>query len=185
MPRAKMTHTDEVLEPELPFSLPSADELNEVPEPDTHEDGPDFEESDEEDFGLDADEQDSIQVEDMDPKAPLWEDGPTAGQTVEWKRHFGEVFVSSFDLDKHYMWRTLNRNEYKQIVRQVEKLVSSGQMSQVDANMYNEEIITEVCLLHPKLTRQDFNSNLAGLPSIISQQVLESSGFNTIDVRKL
>lgn len=180
MPRVKMTHTDETVEPALPFSAPDPEELNEVS-------GVEDEVEEEEDL-LDEDtfdEQDSIQIEDMNPDLPLWEDGPTAGQTVAWKQQFGEVYVSSFDIDKHYMWRTLNRQEYKQIVRQVEQLISSGKMSQVDANMYNEEIVTEVCILFPKLTRADFNSNLAGLPAILSQQILESSGFNTIDVRKL
>jgi hypothetical protein len=68
-------------------------------------------------------------------------------------------------------------------MQHMEKLMANGNVSQSEALMENEEVITEMCLLYPKLTRKQFSGKKAGLPTILAQQILEASGFNPIDIR--
>lgn len=126
-----------------------------------------------------------INVEDLDPELEIWTNGPKAKDIVEWKKKYGDVYVTSVTFDKHVVWKTLNRQEYKMIVRQIEQVVSSGKMTQTEANMLNEELVCQFCTLYPQFSNEDFSREMAGLPSILAQQILESSGFTTVDVRQL
>lgn len=123
-------------------------------------------------------------VEDLDPEEELWPEGPTAGQVASWKAEYGSVYLTSITLDDHILWRPLSRPEYKAHVRNMESLVDSGQMSPADANLYNEEAIAATCILYPEYDPQNRNE-LAGLASLISQEVLEASGFVALEVRQL
>lgn len=124
-------------------------------------------------------------VEDLDDEEEIWENGPTAGMIKQWKEQYGEVYVTSISYDKHIVWRVLNRIEYKQIVKKMEQLVQGGQMSQAEANMWNEETISEMCILFPEYNKKTAAGIMAGLPSLISQEVLEASGFVALEVRQL
>ena len=131
-------------------------------------------------------EQDEVlNVEDVDPSTPIWDGGPSAGQVVEWKTNYGDVYCTSVTMDKHVVWRTLRRSEYKTIVKQIEQIVSAGQVSQIEAEMLNEELLCQVCSLFPKFAKGEFENELAGLPAILSQQILAASGFTSIDLRGL
>lgn len=127
----------------------------------------------------------SISIESLDPAEILWDGGPTAGDVVNWKKQYGDVYITNVTLDKHVVWRTLKRSEYKAIVRQIEEPLSEGKLSQTEANMLSEELTCQVCILFPKYTTKDFDGEMAGLPSILSQQINEASGFSTIAVRQL
>jgi hypothetical protein len=129
--------------------------------------------------------EDSQNVEDLEDDEILWEGGPTAGRVKEWKNLYGDVYITSISFDKHIVWRTLNRIEYKQIVKKMENLIQSGEMSSAEANMWNEETISELCILFPSVDRNSMDSILAGLPSLIAQEVLEASGFVALEVRQL
>jgi hypothetical protein len=126
-----------------------------------------------------------VQVEDLDPKEELWTGGPTAGQIVEWKEQYGDVYVTSITMEDHIIWRTMNRFEYKNHVKNIERLGQSDQVSQADVSMLNEELIAEMCILYPPFDRTKLNSELAGVPSIIAQEVMEASGFVALEVRQL
>lgn len=131
-------------------------------------------------------EEENLAVEDLSPDEPLWKDGPTAAQAVEWKEKYGDVYVTSVTTDYHVAWRTINRAEFKMVVKEIEKLVASGNVSQAEAEMVNEELVCQICALYPAFASQkDFAGNLAGLPSILSQQILSASGFTSIDVVQL
>lgn len=132
----------------------------------------------------DEPEDGSQAVEDLDPELPLWDGGPTAAQAVAWKEKYGDVYVTSITNDMHVAWRTISRAEFKLVVKQIEKLVAEG-MSQAEAEMINEELICQICALYPRLGEKDFAGTMAGLPSILSQQILSASGFTSIDVIKL
>jgi hypothetical protein len=67
----------------------------------------------------------------------------------------------------------------------MEQLVQAGQLSQTEANLWNEEAITEICILYPAYDKQSLVAEMAGLPSLISQEVLEASGFLALEVRQL
>jgi hypothetical protein len=152
-----------------------------------------------EEFGLDdysrietedvvATEEDFDQVttvEDLDDDEAIWEGGPNAGQIKQWKSLHGDVYVTSITFEKHIVWRTLTRAEYKQLVKKMEQLVQAGQLSTAEANLWNEEAITEVCILFPSYDKVALSSEMAGLPSLLSQEILEASGFVALEVRQL
>jgi len=130
-------------------------------------------------------EQPNKQVEDLDDAEEIWEGGPTAGMIKQWKSQFGEVYVTSITFDKHIVWRVLNRIEYKNLVKKMEQLVQAGQLTSAEANMWNEEAIAEMCILYPQYDKLEMNGVMAGIPSLISQEVLEASGFVALEVRQL
>lgn len=100
----------------------------------------------------------------------IYENGPYISQVEIWKKQYGEGHVLHTQVvDKHFVFRTLNRFEYKQIVA----------MQNVDALM-REEIICSTCVLHPR--NYDFKSmasSEAGYPSTLSKIIMENSGFTS------
>jgi hypothetical protein len=130
----------------------------------------------------DADYQD---IEDVPDEEPIWDGGPLAGVVKAWKVQYGDIYVTSITYDKHVVWRVLNRSEYKQIVKKMEQLVQAGQLTTAEANLWNEETIAELCMLYPKFDKNNSVNTMAGLPSLIAQEVLEASGFVALEVRQL
>jgi hypothetical protein len=124
-------------------------------------------------------------VEDLDDAEEIWDNGPTAGMIKAWKALHGDVYVTSLTFEKHVVWRTLSRSEYKQLVKKMEQLVQAGQLSTAEANLWNEEAITEICLLFPDYTKVSMADDMAGIPSLLSQEILEASGFVALEVRQL
>ena len=124
-------------------------------------------------------------VEELADDQVIFDNGPTAGQVKAWKKQYGEVYVTSISFDKHIIWRVLSRIECKQLVKKMETLMQAGQLSNAEANMWNEEAISELCILFPSYDKQALTGDMAGLPSLISQEVLEASGFVALEVRQL
>ena len=129
--------------------------------------------------------EDELQVEDLPDEEEIWPGGPTAKMIKDWKQEYGEVYVTSISFDKHYVWRVLNRMEYKSVVRKMEDLIQTGELSSAEANMWNEEAICEMCTLYPEFDANKLVGSMAGVPSLIAQEVLEASGFVALEVRQL
>lgn len=142
-----------------------------------------LEDSDKLEIEFEKDEPNS--VEDLPDDELVWPDGPTAGQIKMWKKEYGDVYVTSISYDKHIAWRPLNRLEYKALVKKMEQLVQSGQLGTAEANLWNEEAISELCVLFPSYDKSSMTKEMAGLPSLIAQEVLEASGFVALEVRQL
>lgn len=105
----------------------------------------------------------------IDPNdTPIFENGPGISQVDIWKKQFSkEKIFHTQILDKHFVFRTLNRFEYKQIVA----------LENIDA-LYREEIICHTCVLWP--FNYDFKKMAAedsGYPSTLAQIIMENSGF--------
>ena len=124
-------------------------------------------------------------IEDLDDNELLWDNGPNAKMIKAWKKEYEDVYVTSITYDKHIIWRVLTRLEYKQIVKKMEQLVQAGTLSSAEANMWNEEAIAEACILYPKFDKNDLRGAMAGMPSLIAQEVLEASGFVALEIRQL
>jgi hypothetical protein len=133
----------------------------------------------------DLEEEENKEVEDLPDDEEIWPGGPTAGLIKIWKKEHGEVYVTSLSFEKHIVWRTLTRIEYKHLVKKMEQLVAAGQLSSAEANMWNEESIAEICILFPSFDKAAITKEMAGMPSLISQEVLEASGFVALEVRQL
>lgn len=124
-------------------------------------------------------------IEDLDDDELLWDNGPSAKMIKDWKKEYEDVYVTSITYDKHIIWRVLTRLEYKQIVKKMEQLVQAGTLSSAEANMWNEEAIAEACILYPRFDKNDLRGAMAGMPSLIAQEVLEASGFVALEIRQL
>ena len=132
-----------------------------------------------------VDDPDYQDIEDVPDEEPIWDGGPLAGTVKDWKKQYGDIYVTSITYDKHIVWRVLNRAEYKLIVKKMEQLVQAGQLTTAEANLWNEETISELCMLYPKFDKNNAAGLMAGLPSLIAQEVLEASGFVALEVRQL
>lgn len=119
----------------------------------------------------------------MPPEQPLWEGGPTFAQINAWKDQYGDIYVTSLTPEKHFVWRTVKRPEYRALVKAMENALLAGTTQGV-ANMDNEEDIVELCILAPKYSKND-PEQLAGTAGTISGQILEASGFVSLEVRQL
>ena len=129
--------------------------------------------------------EEATSVEELDDEVAIFDNGPTAGQIKAWKKEHGEVYVTSISYDKHIVWRVLSRIEYKHLVKKMEQMIQAGQITSAEANMWNEEAIAELCILFPSYDKRALTEDMAGLPSLISQEVLEASGFVALEVRQL
>ena len=98
----------------------------------------------------------------------LFDGGPMISEIESWKKQYDAVYiVDDIPGDMIYIYRTLNRFEYKSIMAQ-----------QNTDPLMREEMICETCVLFP----QDFSfaamSNMdAGVPSILAEHIMETSGF--------
>lgn len=98
----------------------------------------------------------------------VFENGPDIGQVELWKKQFSKekVFHTKI-LDRDFIFRTLNRFEYKQIVA----------VENIDA-LYREELICQTCVLWPiGYNFQMMAEDDSGYPSTLAQIIMENSGF--------
>lgn len=128
-----------------------------------------------EELGLPEAMEESVKLdnvgEDIDPKAGdelLFPGGPTFNELEDWKSRFnGEVYMTEFEEDDIYIWRPIKRKEYKDI----SKIQGADQF-------YKEERICEKCVLFPKnYSYVAMTNGKAGTPSLLSELILEKSGF--------
>ncbi len=96
------------------------------------------------------------------------EGSPTQYELEEWKDMYGVFYISSIgDDDDLYIWRTLKRLEYKQLIK-------SGLAN--DQMRYEESVLTR-CSLWPKLNIEVMAQTKAGVVETLAKQVLYKSGF--------
>lgn len=99
---------------------------------------------------------------------PIFEGGPGKDQIDIWKKEYGEscIFHTKI-LEKHFVFRTLKRFEYKQIVA----------IENIDP-LHREEIICSTVTLWPhKYDFKKMAKDDGGYPSTLAQIIMENSGF--------
>lgn len=98
----------------------------------------------------------------------IYENGPFKSQVDLWKKQYGDGHVFHTQvLDRHFVIRTINRYEYKQLVG----------LENTDA-LQREEIICSRCVLHPRnYNFKKMASDDAGYPGMVAQIIMEMSGF--------
>lgn len=142
------------------------------------EEATDFDEADDDEY------EDEIKaLSDVPPDTEIWTGGPTAGKMLEWKEQYKNVYVTSISFDEHIAWRPLKRSEYALISRQVE--AAATELLESEVAMFNEELICRTCVLSPDYSKTDFDEVLAGIPTLVSQQILERSGFSAVGLREM
>jgi hypothetical protein len=109
-----------------------------------------------------------------------------------WKLQFGDVIVTTIG-DKHYVWRTLQWNEYKEVQRQLLKLfpVPAGadandmEMADMDRRFANMELTVQKCLLYPAVDLSSIGRLGPGVLYTLHQNISDASGFEPEFVEKL
>jgi hypothetical protein len=111
-------------------------------------------------------EEDHLQEEWDDLDELIFENGPTKRKVNEWKETYGDVFFTPFE-DEIYIWKTLQRHEYRQIIAKKE-------INPMD----REEVFVEKCVLFPEgYTKEIMNNGKAGVPSLLAEMIMDKSGF--------
>lgn len=99
---------------------------------------------------------------------PLFPDGPTKTQVDSWKKQWVGYDIYAVEVvDQYFVFRTLNRFEYKQLVA----------LPNIDP-LQREEIICETVTLWPRKYKWDsMATQKAGIPSTFAQIIMDKSGF--------
>lgn len=104
----------------------------------------------------------------IDPNdAPIFEGGPGISKVQLWKKQYGisKVYHTKI-LERHFLFRTLNRAEYEQIA------------SLALDSLTNEELICKTCVLFPyNYDYAAMGKDDAGYPGTLAQIIMENSGF--------
>ena len=105
----------------------------------------------------------------------IYPGGPTYDKLQDWKSRFdGEVYMSDFN-DTIFIWRPIRRKEYKEI-QNIENI----------NEYYMEEQICQRCMLWPEdYAMQKMTFGKAGIPTTLSQLIMERSGFLRPETIKL
>ena len=101
---------------------------------------------------------------------PLFPEGPGKSQIGTWKKEWKgyDLYVTEV-LNEKFVFRTLNRFEYKQLIS----------LDKVDA-LQREEIICQTVTLWPENYSWDsMATTKAGIPSTYANIIMEKSGFTT------
>lgn len=99
---------------------------------------------------------------------PLFPGGPGKSQIQAWKKEWEgyDLYVTEV-LNETFVFRTLNRFEYKQLIS----------LQKIDA-LQREEIICQTVTLWPdEYTWKEMATSKAGIPSTYSDIIMEKSGF--------
>jgi len=170
---SEQTHDDQALQQQYQqFNQQDADEEEEYDDED--EDDLDDEDYDDEEFD---DEEYEEPPSLRQPGGgflvdePLFPGGPMYSEVNSWKKQF-EVNEHSIHFSENigginFIWRTLERTEYRELMN----------IPNTDP-LQREEMICEICVLFP----YDYNfssmgAQKAGIPAMLSEQILEQSGF--------
>jgi hypothetical protein len=97
----------------------------------------------------------------------LFEGGPTIAMIEEFKRRYGNIYITDFENGDVYIYRALNRKEWREIKN----------IQNADA-LYQEERICDSAVIWPKTDPGKFRIyGAAGVPTVLAEQILEISGF--------
>jgi hypothetical protein len=98
---------------------------------------------------------------------PIFPGGPYQSQLDAWKKQFGKVFATELETGETYIWRTINRFEYKEVM----SIPNTNELTR-------EEMICEVCVLFPsEYSYEDMVNDKGGVPSMLAEQIMQKSGF--------
>ena len=111
---------------------------------------------------------DESEIEINKNDVPIFENGPGMSQVELWKKQYTQEKVFHVQIiDRDFIFRTLNRFEYKQIVS----------IENIDA-LYREELICKTCVLFPyNYDIKTMAAEDSGYPSTLAQIIMENSGF--------
>lgn len=100
-----------------------------------------------------------------------FEGAPDQVQIDAWKGQFGDVFCSAFSETELYIWRPLNRQEWRE-----HQVMLSQAETQVDPFQIEEEVVGS-CMLWMSTPGEKALTLKAGSASTLHEQLLQNSNF--------
>lgn len=98
--------------------------------------------------------------------SPVVRNGPLRKEVEGWKKRYKHVYFTPFE-DEIYVWRTLQRPEYREIIRDTT-------LTALD----REELFTEKCVLYPyDFSLEKIKKSRAGIASLLAEMIMDKSGF--------
>jgi len=102
-------------------------------------------------------------------KSPLGIEGaPTQEQIDAWKIKHGDIFVAPFSPTEKFIYRSIKRVEYKQLV---DLNIST------DNRAFAEERVAQQCILWPEITAASLPTMKAGTISTLVDLIMAASNF--------
>jgi len=103
-----------------------------------------------------------------DPIMDQWKDrkrGPSDEQIEGWKQQFGECYLMSFSPDEPFVFRPINRLEYRNLLQ---KAKDDGQF---------QEMVVQRCVLWPSVGTEILTGGKAGTIPTLYGVIMEGSNF--------
>jgi len=112
---------------------------------------------------------------------------PNQAVIDEWKARYIDIYFSGFSEKECYIWRALNRSEFRQMQINAQILASKAEpqnqaeleariKENINTTFAQEEEIVSKCLLWPKLTPEDLSFK-AGTVTTLLEQIMQNSNF--------
>lgn len=111
-------------------------------------------------------------------------DAPNQAVIDGWKAKYGDVYVSGFSETEIYIWRAINRAEYKQMQIQQQMLAAQADAEQkldskvtmaIEGQFDQEDQMVAKCLLWPKLSVEELQKKAGTIPSLLEQLTQQSN----------
>ena len=97
-----------------------------------------------------------------------FDNGPLVSEVESWRKQYDSIYLVDDLSDDVYIYRTLNRYEYKSIMA-----------AQNTDPLMREEMICETCVLFPSNFSYDSMSTTnAGIISTLAEHIMSTSGFS-------
>jgi len=100
-----------------------------------------------------------------------FEGSPDQAQIDGWKSEFGDVFCSAFSETELFIWRPLNRQEWRE-----HQLMMAQAEGQVDPFALEEEMVGK-CMLWMSGPGKQSLATKAGSATTLHEQLLQNSNF--------
>lgn len=138
-------------------------------------------------FRAQVQDEEGEEQEDIDPIEYIqanFEGAPSDREVEIWRDRHGDVFVTLFTDDEVFIWRTVRRLEYKNImsmVAQADQAVAKtqGAAANIDEGR-NARFIEELCkrcVLWPEINADQLSFSKAGSFDALANLILEASNF--------
>ncbi len=110
-----------------------------------------------------------VQPEVAAEEVPVFPGGPSQSLVEKWKTEYPRVCMSAFEDGSAYIWRTVTRMQWKQMVHDLQG---------ADQHFYEEAVMLKV-LLWPKLDHKDILGLPPGVPTTVVEQFLRACGYGS------
>lgn len=91
----------------------------------------------------------------------------------EWKKQYGKIYKNTIDENDFVIWRRITRREYKEI------------MTLSDMEFFNkQEEVVKTVLLYPS-NADELIESIAGLATVLTEDILSKSGFDISETEEL